>query len=71
MHIQTVADGGRQVLHHQFRQLQACLHTHTQELDYVWVVELPKKLTLGGKPVRETYLLLLSHTLQNKKGTLA
>ena len=40
--VQTAAEGGGQVLHHQLGQLGACLHTHTQELDYVRVVESPK-----------------------------
>ena len=47
--VQTAAEGGWQVLHHQLRQLGACLHTHAQELDYVRVVELPKQLTLCSK----------------------
>ena len=47
--VQTAAEGGGQVLHHQLRQLGACLHTHAQELDYVRVVELPKQLTLCSK----------------------
>ena len=42
VHVQTVAEGCRQVLHHQFGKLRACLHTHAQELDYMWVVKLPK-----------------------------
>ena len=40
--VQTVADGGRKVLHHQLGQLGACLYMHAQELDYVRVVELAK-----------------------------
>ena len=48
--IQTAAEGGGQVLHHQLWQLRACLHTHAQELDYVRVVELPEQLTLCSKP---------------------
>ena len=47
--VQTAAEGGGQVFHHQLGQLGACLHTHAQELDYVWVVELPKQLTLCSK----------------------
>ena len=47
--VQTAAEGCGQVLHHQLRQLGACLHAHAQELDYVRVVELPKQLTLCSK----------------------
>ena len=47
--VQTAAKGCGKVLHHQLRKLGACLHTHTQELDYVRVVELPKQLTLCSK----------------------
>ena len=40
--VQTAAEGSGKVLHHQLGQLGACLHTHAQELDDVWVVELAK-----------------------------
>ena len=42
VHVQTAEEGGGQVLHHQFRQLGACLQTNAQELDYVRVVESSK-----------------------------
>ena len=50
MRVQTAAEGGGKVLHHQLGQLGACLYTHAQELDYVRVVELAKQLRLCSKP---------------------
>ena len=47
--VQTAAEGGGHVLHHQLGQLGARFHMHAQELDYVWVVESPKQLTLCSK----------------------
>ena len=53
MFIQTEAEGGGKVFHHQFGKLGACLHTYTHELDYVGVVELSKQFTLCNKPAEE------------------
>ena len=54
--VQTAAEGSGQVLHHQLGQLRVCFHTHTQELDYVGMVELSKQLTLCSKPVTNKQL---------------
>ena len=49
IHIHTTAKSGGQVLHHQLGKLRTFFHMHTQELDYMRVVELSKQLALCSK----------------------